>query len=62
MLAAFTAALAVNTPDNAAKTITLATFAAFGNGALVVPALTLALFAAPDEFIGMLHLDPEMLD
>ena len=30
----------------------MATFSAFGNGALVVPALTLALFAAPDEFIG----------
>lgn len=30
----------------------MATFAAFGNGALVVPALTLALYACPDEFIG----------
>lgn len=52
MMTAFTAALAVNAPDNPKTTITLATFAAFGNGALVVPALTLAFYAAPNDLVG----------
>ena len=52
IMTAFTGALALSTPDNSAYTITMATFAAFGNGALVVPALTLAFYAAPDEFVG----------
>lgn len=52
IMTAFTAALAKSTPENPAFTIAMATFAAFGNGALVVPALTLALYAAPDNYIG----------
>lgn len=43
MMTAFTGALALSTPDNPGYTIAMATLAAFGNGALVVPALTLAL-------------------
>lgn len=43
MMTAFTGALALSGPDNAGYTIAMATLAAFGNGALVVPALTLAL-------------------
>ena len=35
IMTAFTAALANSTPDNAVFTVTMATFAAFGNGALV---------------------------
>lgn len=52
IMTAFTGALAHSTPDNSVYTITMATFSAFGNGALVVPALTLAFYAAPDEFVG----------
>ncbi|CAK1367690.1 unnamed protein product [Cercospora beticola] len=52
IMTAFTGALVVSNPNNPGTTITLATLAAFGNGALVVPALTLAFYAAPDEFIG----------
>lgn len=52
IMTAFTGALALSTPNNPVYTITMATFAAFGNGALVVPALTLAFYAAPDEFVG----------
>lgn len=43
MMTAFTGALALSTPNNAGYTIAMATLAAFGNGGLVVPALTLAL-------------------
>ena len=32
--------------------MTLGTFGTFGNGAIIVPALTLALYASPDEYIG----------
>ena len=52
IMTAFTAALAKSTPENPAYTIAMATLAALGNGALVVPALTLALYAAPDDYIG----------
>lgn len=52
IMTAFTGALALSTPDNSVYTITMATFSAFGNGGLVVPALTLAFYAAPDEFVG----------
>lgn len=52
IMTAFTGALAKSTPENPVYTITMATFAAFGNGALVVPALTLALYACPDNYIG----------
>ena len=52
IMTAFTGALAKSTPTNPAYTVAMATFAAFGNGALVVPALTLALYACPDNYIG----------
>jgi hypothetical protein len=52
MMTAFTGALAKSTPDNSIYTETMSTFAAFGNGAIVVPALTLALYGSPDEYIG----------
>lgn len=44
IMTAFTGALAHSNPDNSVFTVTMATFAAFGNGALVVPTLTLALY------------------
>lgn len=52
IMTTFTGALAASTPDNAGYTIAMATLAAFGNGAIVVPALTLALYACPDEYVG----------
>ena len=51
-MTAFTGALARSTPDNSSFTLAMASLAAFGNGALVVPALTLALYACPDAYIG----------
>ena len=51
-MTAFTAALAATTPTNPNFTIAMATLGALGNGAIVVPALTLALYAAPDAYIG----------
>lgn len=53
MMTAFTAALVASNPTNPGFTIAMATLAAFGNGAMVVPALTLALYACPDEHIGI---------
>lgn len=32
--------------------MTLGTFSTLGNGAIIVPALTLALYASPDKYIG----------
>ncbi|TQS32790.1 hypothetical protein Golomagni_06885, partial [Golovinomyces magnicellulatus] len=52
IMTAFTGALAASNPSNPGYTIAMATIAAFGNGGLVVPALTLALYACPDEYIG----------
>lgn len=52
VMTAFTGALAASTPHNPGFTIAMATLSAFGNGAMVVPALTLALYACPDEYIG----------
>lgn len=52
IMTAFTAALVASTPENPGFTIAMATLAAFGNGAMVVPALTLALYACPDKYIG----------
>ena len=49
IMTAFTAALAHSNPSYSIFTITIATFAALGNGALVVPLLTLALYASPDN-------------
>lgn len=53
MMTAFTAALVASNPTNPAFTLAMATLGAFGNGAMVVPALTLALYACPDEHIGI---------
>ena len=52
IMTAFTGALAKSTPENPSFTLAMASLAAFGNGALVVPALTLALYACPDAYIG----------
>ena len=51
-MTAFLGAMANSNPHNPAFTVTMATFASFGNGGLVVPALTLALYACPDQYIG----------
>jgi hypothetical protein len=48
----FTAALAASTPDNPSFTLAMAPLSSFGNRALVVPALTPALYACPDAYIG----------
>lgn len=52
IMTAFTGALAASNPSNPGFTLAMATLAAFGNGGLVVPALTLVLYACPDEYIG----------
>ena len=52
IMTAFTGALAHANPNNSVFTVTVETFASFGNGAIVVPSLTLALYAAPDNYIG----------
>lgn len=52
LMTAFGGALAAATPYNPGLAITMATFDSFGIGALVVPALTLALYACPDRYIG----------
>ena len=52
LMTAFTGALVASNPNNPTFTLAMASLAAFGNGALVVPALTLALYACPDAYIG----------
>lgn len=52
LMTGFTGALAHSTPENPSYTLAMATIAAFGNGGLVVSALTLALYASPDNYIG----------
>ena len=51
-MTAFGGALAAATPFNPQLAVTAATFASFGVGGVIVPALTLALYAAPDRYIG----------
>lgn len=52
MMTAFGGALAAATPFNPGFAIAMATLDSFGVGAIIVPSLTLALYACPDEYIG----------
>lgn len=52
MMTAFGGALAAATPFNPGFAIAMATLDSFGIGAIIVPSLTLALYACPDEYIG----------
>lgn len=52
IMTAFGGALAGTTPFNVGYAIAMATLDSFGVGAIVVPALTLALYACPDRYIG----------
>lgn len=52
MMTAFGGALAAATPFNPGLAIALATLCSFGVGAIIVPSLTLALYACPDAYIG----------
>lgn len=51
MLTAFGGALASISPDNVYQSVTLASFAAFGLGGVIVPAATVAMIACPDALI-----------
>lgn len=51
-MTAFIGVLARSTPNNPTFTLAMASLSSFGNGGLVVPALTLALYACPDAYIG----------
>ncbi|KAF2211094.1 hypothetical protein CERZMDRAFT_43939 [Cercospora zeae-maydis SCOH1-5] len=51
MLTAFGGALASISPDNEYASVTLASFAAFGLGGVIVPAATAAMIACPDALI-----------
>lgn len=51
MLTAFGGALASISPDNVYQSVTLASFAAFGLGGVIVPAATAAMIACPDALI-----------
>lgn len=52
LMTAFGGALAVATPFNPGLAIAMATLDSFGIGAIIVPSLTLALYACPDAYIG----------
>lgn len=52
MMTAFGGALAGATPFNPGYAIAMATLDSFGIGAIIVPSLTLALYACPDAYIG----------
>lgn len=52
LMTAFGGALAASTPFNPGFAIAMATLDSFGIGALIVPSLTLALYACPDRYIG----------
>lgn len=51
MLTAFGGSLASMNPTNVVQSVTLASFAAFGLGGVIVPAATVAMIAAPDALI-----------
>lgn len=51
MLTAFGGALASIEPGNVYQSVTLASFAAFGLGGVIVPAATVAMIASPDALI-----------
>lgn len=52
IMTAFGGALAAATPFNPGLAIAMATLDSFGIGAIIVPSLTLALYACPDAYIG----------
>ena len=52
LMTAFSGALAAATPFNPELALVCSSFASFGVGAIIVPALTIALYACPDEYIG----------
>lgn len=52
LMTVFGGALAAATPFNPSLALAMATIDSFGIGALVVPSLTLALYACPDKYIG----------
>lgn len=52
LMTAFGGALAAATPFNPGLAIAMATIDSFAIGAIVVPSLTLALYACPDAYIG----------
>lgn len=52
LMTAFGGMLAATTPFNPAVALAAATLDAFGIGMLIVPSLTLALYACPDAFVG----------
>lgn len=51
MLTAFGGSLASMNPENVYQSVTLASFAAFGLGGVIVPGATVAMIAAPDALI-----------
>lgn len=52
LMTAFGGALAAATPFNPGLAIAMATLDSFGIGGIIVPSLTLALYACPDAYIG----------
>lgn len=52
IMTAFGGALAAATPFNPGTAIAFATLDAFGIGIIIVPSLTLALYACPDAYVG----------
>ena len=52
IMTAFGGALAAATPNNVGFALAVEFLDSFGIGAIIVPSLTLALYACPDEYIG----------
>lgn len=52
LMTAFSGALVTATPFNVGQSIAFATLCSLGIGGVIVPSLTLALYACPDEYIG----------
>jgi MFS family permease len=52
LMTAFAGALVTATPFNPTRSTIFATLSALGIGGVIVPALTVALYACPDEYIG----------
>lgn len=52
IMTAFGGALAMGNPTNPGFAVAMATISSFGVGGIIVPALTVALYACPDRYIG----------
>lgn len=52
IMCAFGGALAATSPNTPGLALAMETLDSFGIGAIIVPSLTLALYACPDEYIG----------